>query len=254
MTSILFSGCISNGAQKENTRAELVVYCENGILYPVRETAILFEKETGIRVTIQNDAARNLINQIHYLGEADVFIPDSREGILSILSATPNLITDSSFLGYQSLVFLVPRGNPGKFDGSLYTLLDPEHGLIMANPESSTLGMVTGALLKDQLIFDPVMNAVLFFTTDSRGLIPGIITNQASVAIDWKSSYISNYQAGIDTIPVYPPVKKHPALAVTLETAPHPENAEIFLKMLTSKKGNEIFKKFGIENNQYPDY
>lgn len=245
----MFSGCISNGAENENAGGELVVYCENGILDPVREIASLFEKKTGIAVHIQNDAGRHLVNQIHYLREADVFIPDSRHGITSILLTTPNLITDSVFLGYQSLVFLVPHGNPKKFDGSLYTLLTSQHGLIMANPEISTLGMVTGTLLKEQFMFDPLMNAALFFTTDSRGLIQGIITNQASVAIDWESSYISNKQAGIDTIHVTPPVKKHPALAVTLETSSDPEKAETFLNMLTSRKGKDIFKKFGIEDN-----
>ncbi len=238
-----------SNTSKENKGADLIVYCENGILAPIREITTTFEKSSGLRVQIKNDCARNLTSQIYYHREADIYIPDSRQSIDNILKSNPHFITDSVFLGYQTLVFMVKAGNPKDFNGDLQYLHNPVNSIILANPESSTLGLATSLLLKHHSIYDPVMKSVLFFTTDSRGLIHNIAANQASVAINWKSEYYSNKgEMPVDTITIPSTLKYHPAMAVVLKDGLHPANSKKYIKMLISEKGQQIFSKYSIES------
>ncbi|MFO8000825.1 MAG: substrate-binding domain-containing protein [Marinilabilia sp.] len=245
----LFSGCHQPVKEKIED-ADLTIYCENGILGPIKEIADQYEENSGLNIEIQNDCARNLVSMVHYRNEADVFIPDTRHTIDNIASLEKNFFSDSVFLGYQSLMFFVPKENPENFDGKLQSLLNPSNGIVLANPESSTLGMVTGITLKQHNLYDQVMNSVLFFTTDSRGLIRSIATNQASVAMGWKSDpYLIDPFMAIDTIHIHglsPEKRFHKAIAVIPEKAPNKEEARKFLKILTSGNATSIFKKYGI--------
>jgi molybdenum ABC transporter molybdate-binding protein len=245
---ILLFGCINKSSDNAEPVPDLVVYCENGILNPVREFTEYFEEKTGLSVAIYNDNARNLINQIHYRRDADIFIPDSRYALDNIRLASPDIVTDSVSLGYQTLVFIVLKGNPKNFDGTLASLTNPEYGVILANPESSTLGMVTGVMLSHYELFDPVMNSVLFLTSDSRGLIRNIDNNQASIAINWNSCIVNrDGNFTIEVIPIQAKYTHHQAIAVILNNAPHKENAAQYLKMLNSGAAKIIMQKYGID-------
>lgn len=249
---LLTSGCLSSNSNNDNKSPDLIVYCENGMLNPVKEITTIFEKETGLSVEIQNDCARNLTSLIHYRQEADIFIPDSRHAIDNIIASNPEMVADSLFLGYQTLVFIVAKGNPLFFDGELTSLAEPAYGTILANPESSTLGLVTALLLKQHSLHDQVMNSLLSLTTDSRGLIRNISTNQASVAIGWKSDfYANNNNLKIDTIGIKSSSTRHPALAIILKQAPNKKNAAKYFHHLNSKKGKQIFNKYEIQNTNY---
>jgi molybdenum ABC transporter molybdate-binding protein len=249
--SVLYGGCKNSPKQQKDQSPNLIVYCENGILGPIKEISTSFEEKTGLKVGIQNDCARNLTNLIHYRREADIFIPDARTTIDNIMMTSPDIVLDSAFLGFQSLVYLVAKGNPSQFNGDFQSLLDPSLGVILANPETSTLGLLTGQMLKKQSVYTQIMNSVLFLTTDSRGLIRGISSGQASVAISWKSDYLFNSKhMGIDTISVASPYKYHPAMAIILKGAPNKRNAKEFLKVLKSKSGKKILKKYGIDDFQ----
>ncbi|WP_291856501.1 substrate-binding domain-containing protein [Marinilabilia sp.] len=244
---VIIAGCKPKLQSKETENTDLIVYCENGILGPVMEFVQAFEDSTHLNVSIQNDCARNLINLIHYRREADIFIPDSREAINNILLASPELILDSVYLGNQTLVFIIPRGNPSRLTGSLNSLTNPKNGIILANPESSTLGYTSGILLKKHKLYDQVMNSVLFLTTDSRSLIRDIASEQASIAIVWESDYLTNsIRKQVDTLAIQASFKSFQTLAVTLNSGNNKKNALQFLESLKQEESRKIFEKYGI--------
>jgi molybdenum ABC transporter molybdate-binding protein len=255
MVLVHFSGCIYNTSKDETREADIIVYCENGILEPVKEIISLYEKSTGLKVDIHNDCARNLTSLIHYRREADIFIPDSRLSIDLIKTANPELIADSAFLGIQTLVFMVAKGNPKRFDGQLNALLNKQFGVILANPETSTLGNASELLLQHHALYNEVKNSVLFLTIDSRGLIRNISSGQASLAISWRSDYFSNHNAlSIDTISIASPHKHYTAMAVLLKNAHNKSNAKKQLQFLESGKSKQIFEKYGIPNYQNTNF
>ena len=247
--SLLLWTCNAPPTSGETASPDLVIYCENGILGPIKEITNLFEKQSGLNIDIQNDCARNLTSLIHYRREADIFIPDTRQAIDNILLSDPKMIADSAFLGFQTLVFMVPKNNPSLFDGQLTTLPSPDQAIILANPESSTLGLVTGRLLQNHGLYDQVMNSIVLLTTDSRGLIRNLVSGQASVAIGWRSDYLSNHaRMKIDTLSIASNDKYFEAMAVILRDAPNSQNAKIFLNLLKSRTSKKLLKKYGIDD------
>ncbi|PRZ01668.1 substrate-binding domain-containing protein [Marinilabilia salmonicolor] len=245
---LLFTGACNTGktSDKEDD-PDIIIYCENGILAPILEIVQEYEDSTGLHISIQNDCARNLVNLIHYRREADIFIPDSREAIDKILLTSPEIIADSVSVGNQTLVFIVPKKNPLKLTGELKSLTTPANGIILANPESSTLGFSSGTLLQKHQIYDQVMNSVLFLTADSRSLVRNIANNHASLAIAWESDYLTNsIRTQVDTLSIASPHKTFPAVAVLLNTGKQKEKAVEFLSSLNKKNARKIFEKYGI--------
>lgn len=246
---LLLTGCNVPTTPDGSVTADLVIYCENGILGPIKEFTDIFEHQSGLKVEIQNDCARNLTSLIHYRKEADIFIPDSRQAIDNIIRSNPGIISDSLLLGYQTLVFMVPKNNPSLFDGQLASLTKPDQAVILANPESSTLGLVSGTMLREHRLYDQVMNSVILLTIDSRGLIQNLTSKQASVAIGWRSDYLSNHRREkIDTLSIPSHEKYFKAMAVILNHSPHKHNATLYLNLLGSHKGKNLLKKYGIDD------
>ena len=243
----LFQSCRNNHASGHETGPDLVIYCENGILGPLKEIATNFEDSTGLQLSIQNDCARNLTSLIHYRNEADIFIPDAKQGLEKLFLSSPDIIKDSVSLGEQKLLFIVAKSNPAKLSGSINTLTDPANGIILANPESSTLGHISGSFLKKHQIYDQVMNSVLFLTADSRSLVRNIASNHASLAIAWESDYLTNsIRKKADTLSIQSSFLNYPAMAVSLTSGKNQKNAAHFLKELQTTKSKKIFEKYGI--------
>lgn len=248
LLALLLEACNAPGTSGDTSPPDLVIYCENGILGPIKEATDIFEKQYGLKVEIQNDCARNLTSLIHYRKEADIFIPDTRDAIDKILLSNPDIISDSLLLGYQTLVFMVPKSNPSLFDGQLTSLTNPGQAVILANPESSTLGLVSGFLLKKHNLYDQVMNSVVLLTIDSRGLIQNLTSDQASVAIGWRSDFLTNHRREkIDTLSISSQNKYFEAMAVILSNAPNKMNAKLYLNLLDSRAGKNLLKKYGID-------
>jgi len=249
------SACNNNGDEQKKP-SRLVVYCENGILNPVLEITDHFKKNTGINVKIRNDCARNLVSSLHYHDDADIFIPDATETINNLLMVDSLFFEDKLFLGNQSLIFFIPEGNPEQFDGHLKKLFQLENGMIMANPESSTLGLLTGILLEKNLMYKEAMGSVLFLTTDSRNLMQNIEKKKASVGIGWRSDYTgARTPPKIDTVNikgVLPSMIHHPASAAVLSSAPNKDAATRYLEFLTSDLAARIFKKYEIIKDSIP--
>ncbi|MFW6389017.1 MAG: substrate-binding domain-containing protein [Marinilabiliaceae bacterium] len=250
MSAVPF-GCNSNG-DGQNGPYELVIYCENGILEPVREITGLYEKATGLNVKIRNDCARNLVSFLHYRDEADIFIPDAAETLTSTLLVDSLFFNDITFLGHQSLIFFVQKGNPQQFDGQLKNLFKPKNGMVLANPESSSLGLLTGVMLKETLLYDEAITSVLFLTIDSRNLVQTIVKKQASLVIGWESDYNEDLLPHVDTVHIKgaaPDLIHHKASAALLHSAPHKDEARRYLELLTSPFAKRIFEKYGIRKD-----
>jgi ABC-type molybdate transport system substrate-binding protein len=230
---------------------ELLIYCENGMVTPILEISNSFETQYKCKVRIQNDCSKNLIGLINYSQKGDLFIPDSYESIAKLSKANPQIITDSLYIGVNQLVFIVKKGNPESFDGSFLSLSNRNHAVLLANPETSSLGFETKKLLEESNVYDPVMINALALSVDSRGIIRSVINGEASVAIDWLSSY--HYSAdknSIDTINISVNYEFPKVFASVLKSSENPGLAYSFLATLSSGYGTEVFAKHGIHKRR----
>jgi len=230
---------------------ELIIYCENGVVTPIYEISLLFEKKYRCKVTIHNGTVRNLISMIDMSGSADLFIPDFNYGFSLLKQKQPKLINDSLYLGTNKLVFVVPKGNPEGFDGNIESLRQNKYAIIIANPETSLLGYKTKQALEQKNIYTQVVNNITTLSADSRGLIQSISDGNATIGIDWVSSYFYNSnEKKVDTIYFTNQITEADIYASVLSTSKNPGLAQTFLAVLSSPLAVKILKDYGIEKKK----
>lgn len=252
---LVLSGC-KGGVKTDHQQTsavvpELLIYCENGMVSPILEISNYFESQFKCKIRIHNDCSKNLIGLINYSQKGDLFIPDSYQAITKLSRANPQIIADSIYIGINQLVFIVRKGNPESFDGSLKSLSKRSHAVLLANPETSSLGFETRQLLQQNHFYDPVMSNVLALSVDSRGIIRSVINGEASVAIDWLSSYFYNSnRTSVDTINLQTNYEFPRIYASVLRSSENPGLAQTFLATLSSGYGTEVFAKYGIQKRR----
>ncbi len=249
---ILLSGCKQSSHESDQAdtseKKELIVYCENSMLGVVMEFKDEFEVKYNCSVRIQNDCSQNLMDLISYTGKGDLYIPSSTASFDRFYSETGQALMDSVFIGYNNLVFMVKKGNPKKFDGQFSSLLKKDkHSIIIANPETSSIGFETRKLLKEQKLYDRLLKNVVALTTDSKGLIKGLKNDQADVVIDWESNlYVNGNRNHIDKI--VPGLKNNqhiPTYAASLSCSSEPTLTKAFLTFAATQLNETRLSKYG---------
>jgi molybdate transport system substrate-binding protein len=244
-------GASTSTAPEVETKPELLIYCENGMVSSILEISTQFEAQYNCKVRIQNDCSKNLIGLINYSQKGDLFIPDSYQAIAKLSKANPNVIADSLYIGVNPLVFIVKKGNPETFDASLLSLSKRSHAVLLANPETSSLGFETKKLLQETRLYDPVMTNALALSVDSRGIIRSVINGEASVAIDWLSSYhFNSNKNSVDTLSIQDAYDVPRVFAAVLRSSEYPGLAQSFLATLSSGYGAQILAKHGIHKRR----
>lgn len=253
---IFLSGCKQDGDKKiskhiEPETPELLIYCENGMVSPILEISNYFESQYKCKIRIHNDCSKNLIGLINYSQKGDLFIPDCYQAIASLSKSNPTIISDSLFIGVNKLVFIVKKGNPESFDGTLFSLCKKKHAVLLANPETSSLGFETKKLFKQKNIYDSIMTNVLALSVDSRGITRSVINGEASVGVDWLSSYYYNSNKILtDTICINTEYEIPRVYASALRSSKNPGLARTFLATISSEYGSDIFAKYGIKKRK----
>ncbi len=253
---LVFYGCgdshkkRADSAKPENN--ELIIYCENAIAPLIYELKKQFEQKYNCKVIIQNDCAQNLIGLINYSHKGDLFIPSSKHSFNILRKKTKEEITDSVFLGYNRLVFMVKKGNPKDFSGELSTLTSKEFSLIIANPETSSLGYETRKVLIESNIYDEVLKNIVSLTTDSKGLIKSLKNNQADLVINFASTIHNNGNVNyIDVIPFSP---NHQSVsevyAGVLSTSKNRELAQSFLAYVNNSESKSVLNRYGLSKRK----
>jgi len=254
--SVIFSACRNEirtkSANKKQIKEELIIYCENAVTPPIYELKKKFEREYHCKITIQNDCAQNLIGLINYSNRGDIFIPSSVHSFNELRKKTTEHIIDSVFLGYNNLVFMVRKGNPKSFTGDVSMLTSDEYAVIIANPQTSSLGFETREVLKKWKIYENVLNHVIALSADSKGLIKSLKDNKADVVINFASTiYINGSREFIDIVPFD---KDHlseiEVYAGVLSTSTNPDLARTFMEYVNNPEGLSVLNRYGFSKRK----
>ncbi|TCO08403.1 substrate-binding domain-containing protein [Natronoflexus pectinivorans] len=230
---------------------ELVIFVENGMVPAMVDLVEIFESQYQTRVRIQNGDAFTLAGMVNRWEEGDLFIPDSHRGLQILHEKKSDAILDSLFLGYNQLAFYVSKGNPSDFEGTLQCLSNNRHMVILANPETSSLGYVTRQLLMNHNLFQNVSGNILALAIDNRRLTSAVVNGDASVTIDWVSSYYRNStKMYTDTIHINGTTPGHEIYAAVLSTTNNAPLAYAFLALLSSEKGLGVLGQYGINKQR----
>nr|WP_321406335.1 substrate-binding domain-containing protein [uncultured Carboxylicivirga sp.] len=229
------------------TQKELVVYCENSMLGLILNLKEQFEIQYNCKVRVQNDCAQNLMDLISYTGKGDLYIPSSTATFEKFYQETGQALMDSVFIGYNSLTFMVKKGNPTNFDGRFSSLLKDKYSLIIANPETSSIGFETRKLLQTQNVYDRLLPKIVALTSDSKGLIKELKNDKVDIVIDWESNYFVNGNRNYVDI-IKPDLQNNlhiPIFATSLSCSSEPVLTKAFLNFTNTQLNENRLSKYG---------
>ncbi len=260
ITSLLFlflllSGCQDSkpkSAKTVHARKELVIYCENAMLMPVLDLKRGFEEMYKCSVMVHSDCSQNLMSFIKLSQKGDIYIPSSSASFIEFKTKTNVTLTDSTLIGYNKLVFMVNKGNPTHFDGRLSSLTKTKLPLVLANPETCSLGYETRKAIKSKSYYDALLPNIISLTIDSRGLVKSLKNQHADVVINWKSEFFVNRNSEeIDIVDGFTEFKEDiPVYAATLSCSTESDLAKEFLVYSDSKQGQLALRKYGFSKRE----
>ncbi len=253
---LFISACSNHKSNKEfsekEDKKELIIYCENAMVAPLIKLKDKFELEKNCIVTLNNDCAQNLSSLIRYSQKGDLYIPACNAGFRKLVDKYANYIVDSVFLGYNSLVIMALKDDTINFQGKLNELSDKKHALIIANPETSSLGYETRRLLQSKNLYNQVLPNVVSLSTDSRGLIKSLINQEAKLVINWQSDlYVNEYSDKVKVFSINASDQEPSEIyAGILSTSAYPELAKDFLDYATGEEGRSVFRNYGFNRRK----
>ncbi|MCW3785527.1 molybdate ABC transporter substrate-binding protein [Plebeiibacterium sediminum] len=239
-------------AKDQNNKKEILIYCENVMVPALMELKEEFELKEECVIKLHNDCSQNLASLIQYSLKGDIYLPASKEGFKKLQGSSKSFIVDSAFIGFNPLVVMSLKGNPSQYSGNIKSLTERKYALIIANPETSSLGAETRKLLNREKIYEELLMNVVALTTDSRGLVKSLENNEAQLIINWQSDLYHNGNANeVDIFPI-PEGKDLPSeiYAGILSTSNNADLARDFLNYATGENGISVFRKYGINRRK----
>ncbi len=253
---MLLLSCHSNRGRKSQVNSidnnELLIYCENNMVPPLMELKSSFEKHWGCKVVIHNDCSQNLVGLIQYSLKGDLFIPASNVSFKRLQGvATPNLI-DSVFVAYNPLVIILNKNSSNHAQGSLMSIFNTNNSVVLANPETGSLGYETKMLLQRENLYQKAIENVIGLSVDSKGLINRVENAEAEVAISWRSDmYMNKYRTNIESFSIPESDKNPPQIYVgLLSTSTNQMLANKFIDYVSGETGILIFRKYGFSQRK----
>ncbi len=237
------AGCASAPAS-EPASAEITVSAAASLRGVLTSTAPEFEAANDVRVTFNFGASGQLMKQIEGGAPADVFLSASPSAVAAL--ASEGLVpagTPVVFAG-NTLVILVPAGNPSGIDGP--NDLGRVARLTTGDPEVAPHGQkarewLTGIAMWDQLAPKFVFAANAAQTDDyvARGEVDAGIgfASDAEARDDIEVAYVVPYGA----------IKPITYVGAALGASKEPDLAEAYLAYLLSPRMQRAFADAGFE-------
>jgi ABC-type molybdate transport system substrate-binding protein len=229
---------------------ELTIYCENSLAPLMVDLKPEFEKNYDCDLQIINGCSQNLIGLMKFSGKGDLFFPDTKAAFDHLREISDLKIVDSVFVGYNRLVIVVPHGNPRQIHGNLSNIVLSGYSLILANPETSSLGYEVKNELTKRHLYDLALKNAIRLTVDSKGIDKRLINQEADYAICWQSDLYSNgFSIGVDTIEIEPELA-YEIYGGVLSSSKNVKLAKYFIDFVSSDFGIASAQNHGIKRRR----
>ncbi len=241
--SILSSGCTK---EEPKPSKQLLVYCGITMIKPMTEIAGIIEKQNDCEILITKGGSGNLLKSIRTNRVGDLYLPGSDSYIKKSLEE--GIVTDTALVGFNKAAMMTTKGNPLNIPASLSSLSNSTYYVVLGNPRSGSIGSETRKILTRFGNYDKAINNAKQLTTDSKELVRVLKDGEADLVVNWYAT--STWKENRDFIDVLPIADKYARkkklILGVLSFSNHPELANSFLEYAASKKGREIFNKYGL--------
>lgn len=223
----------------------LLIYCGITMLHPIRAIAAIFEAETGATVTISQGGSEDLYKALKASRLGDLYFPGSMSYRKQHLDE--GLLGEAVDVGFNVSALVVLEGNPKGIPADLTALTDPDLLVVIANPQSGSIGRETQRVLEAADLYDTVLANTSFMATDSRNLNQFLLDGAADLIMNWRATaFFPENRERLDVLDIDTALAEPKVLALNqLTFSEHPDLTRRFMALATSDRGQAIFRSFG---------
>jgi molybdate transport system substrate-binding protein len=252
LVALGFSGCFDSGdSNKKETKVEekkeLLFYCGITMVKPITEIAKIVEKKHNCKVRISQGGSRDLYKSLSTSKTGDLYLPGSKG--YRDKNFKDGFLTDGVYVGFNQAAMVVQKGNPKGIKPDLNELKNQNYSVILCNPDSGSIGKHTKSILTkvDRNLYIDAYSNTASLTTDSRNLNKALKDKEADVVVNWLATSLWEENAPyMDVLRLDPKIAPKKKLVINLLSfSQNKEIAKDFMKIASSKQGQEIFHKYG---------
>jgi molybdate transport system substrate-binding protein len=220
----------------------ITVYAAADLDMAFREIKPLFEKATGVRVTLVMGSTGNLAKQIEHGAPADVFFAANESFIDDLLAAGAVIPQTRALYAQGRLVLAMPMASAVAVR-ELVDLLKPEvRRVAIANPAHAPYGRAAQEALESVGVWDRVKSK-LVYGENIRHTLQFIETGAVEAGI------VALSVAGVPAVryvPIDPKLHKPlNQVAAVVKRSARPDLGLAFIQFLNGPEGRPIMKRYG---------
>ncbi|MCC6442136.1 MAG: molybdate ABC transporter substrate-binding protein [Armatimonadetes bacterium] len=235
---ITLGGCTKGSASANS----LFIYVGCGMQPPMDEIARVYEKKTGVQVDYSYAGSACLLAQMKLAERGDAYMPG--EYFYMSQAQREGYVVSTDTVAYITPVIIVRKGNPLKI-GGLEDLARPGLKIGLGDAQSTAIGVVGEAVLRDSGIYDKVHPNVVMRAGSVAELGNAVKLDALDAALVW-DAVASWYPTEADVIHI--PKKYNISSSIpfgVLKFSKKQDQARQFVQFVASDEGKQIFQKHG---------
>ena len=219
----------------------ITILCGSSFRPPMEKLTEMYEKETGRRTELSFGGSEDHLPNVKSKAAGDVYVTHSP---YQQYTREADALLREVEVGFLAPVLVVPKGNPKGIE-KIEDLAKPGLQVILTNPEFSTCGEMTFALLEKKGIKDAVLENVgnaMFKHHSEVGNKMKLGFGNAGIM--W-NGVANNFLDAVEIVPV--PYEYDEEIRVSvmgLSYTEQPDQVQQFLDFVEAN-GKQVFKEFG---------
>jgi molybdate transport system substrate-binding protein len=241
-----------SGGRGEKRGGTLTILAASSLIDAFGELGQIFEKQNeGVTVKQSFEASSTLLTQIQQGAPADVFASAAQEEMDSAVKDGLVAGKPEVFVKNREIV-MVPKDNPANIE-KFKDVADSGVKLALAQKDVPAADYALQILGKaDEQYGDDfekkVLSNVISREADVRASVNRVVVGDADATFGYASDYTVDIRDRVKVIPIPPDlniIATYPIAA--LKDAKDPELAKKWVKLVTSKEGQRVLKKWNFE-------
>jgi molybdate transport system substrate-binding protein len=224
---------------------DMLLFCGAGLRQPVQELVEVFQRDTGIRVSVEYGGSGKLLSRHIATGRGDLYLPGSFFYI-------EQLARKGGVVSSYDIVFHIPvvavNRRRAELVKNFLDLAKPGVRVGLGDPRAMALGRTAEQILKNSGIRKKILPNVVVRAATVKQLTLYIVKGDVDAGIIARADALQNRDAVV-ALDVNPDWYKPEIVSVAvLKSSRQAETADKLAKFLSSERGVGVFEKYGFKS------